>query len=453
MKEKVFDVFIIGVGTAGQVIAYNCRSQGLTVGIADNRPFGGTCALRGCDPKKVLVGAAEAMDWFTRMQGNGIVAKDALVDWRRLIEIKQSFVKDIPGYVEQSLKKAGINAYHGVAKFVAKNAVQIGSHIFKAKHFVVATGAAPVKLAIPGEEHMLISDDFLNLPRLPKRIIFIGGGFISFEFAHVAKRAGAGVTILHRSKRVLSGFDPDLVDLLVKASRDIGIDIVTNTPVVGILKEDSKFIVQTKTNDGKNKAFSADLVVHGGGRVPDLEALDLAKANVAVEQKGVKVNEFLQSVSNPAVYAAGDAAALGLPLTPVAGKEGLVVSTNIVEKNTMKADFAVQPAVVFTVPPLASVGMSEKEVKEQGLDVEVRFAETSGWYTSRRIHEKCSGHKIIIESKTGRILGAHLLGHNGEELINIFALAIKHNIKAKDLEDLIYAYPTHASNIEYMVSD
>ncbi len=453
MKEKVFDVFVIGVGTAGQVIAYNCKSQGLTVGIVDNRPFGGTCALRGCDPKKVLVAAAEAMDFTSRMKGNGIVAKDVKIDWKRLMEVKQEFVKDIPHYVEQSLKKAGIEAYHGSARFISKTTVAVGSQVIRAKHFVVATGAVPVKLGIPGEKHVMISDDFLEMTLLPKRIIFIGGGFISFEFAHVAKRAGADVTILHRSERVLSGFEPDLVDLLMKASKDIGIEIIVNTPVVGVEKNGSKFKVSAKTKDGKKKSFTADLVVHGGGRVPDLESLDLAKANVEVEKRGVKVNEFLQSTSNPAVYAAGDAAALGLPLTPVAGQEGLVVSTNIVKKNTMKVDLRAQPAVVFTVPPLSAVGLREDEAKEKGLAFDVRFSETSGWYASRRIHEKYSGYKTIIEKKTGRILGAHLLGHNAEEIINIFALAIKHNIKAEELENFIYAYPTHASNIAYMISD
>ncbi|MBI4004684.1 NAD(P)/FAD-dependent oxidoreductase [Candidatus Roizmanbacteria bacterium] len=451
MKESTFDVLVIGAGTAGQVVAYNCRSQGLTVGIVDNRPFGGTCALRGCDPKKVLVGATEAIDWIERMKGNGIEAKDVRINWKRLMEVKQTFVKDTPHHVEQSLENAGITTYHGTARFTAKDAIQVDTQTIRAKHFVIATGAAPIKLGVPGEEHVIISDDFLELRDLPKRIIFIGGGFISFEFAHITRRAGSDVTILHRSERVLSGFDPDLVDLLVKASQDLGINIIVNTPVVGIEKRGEEFIVHTKMKDSSEKTFVTDLIVHGGGRVPNLETLNLKMANVALEKKGVAVNEYLQSISNPAVYAAGDAASLGLPLTPVAGKEGLIVATNIIKQNTTKVDFKAQPSVVFTVPPLAAVGMRQEEAKEQGLDFEVKFEEISGWYASRRIHEKYSGYKTLIEKNTARILGAHLLGHNADEIINLFALAIKHNITADDLKNLIYAYPTHASNIEYML--
>jgi glutathione reductase (NADPH) len=165
----------------------------------------------------------------------------------------------------------------------------------------------------------------------------------------------------------------------------------------------------------------------------------------------VLVNEYLQSVSNPSVYAAGDAAAYGLPLTPVAGKEGYLVADNIVGTAKRKADFKAMPSVVFTLPPLATVGLREDEAKARGYDFAVKFADTSSWYSSRRINERFSGYKTLVEKGTGRILGAHLLGHNAEEVINLFAIAIAKNLTAGDLKNTICTYPTKSSDVQYMV--
>lgn len=446
MSKKNFDVLIIGVGTAGQVVAYNSKEAGLSVGIIDNRPPGGTCALRGCDPKKVLVSAAEAIDWYQRLSQLGTIEGKVKIDWPKLAKFKQSFVASVSEYVEKGLKNAGIKFFKGSAKFIDENSLTVDGQILKAKNIVIATGAVPTKLNIPGEQFVTISDDFLDLKKLPKKIIYIGGGYISFEFAHVTKRAGADVKILHRSGKLLPNFDQDLVEMLVKASRDIGIDIHTNEPVVKVEKNGAGFKVHTNSTQ-----YDADLVVHGGGRDAALADLNLEKIKVEYDRKGVKVNEFLQTIKYPNIYAAGDASSYGLPLTPVADKEGLVVSKNIIGKEKVKADFKAIPSVVFTIPPLASVGLTEDQAKEKGVNFETKSADTSSWYSSRRINEKFSYFKTIIEKNTHKILGAHLLGENSEELINLFALAIKFNLTAEDLSKLPYAYPTHTSNIVYMV--
>ncbi len=451
MKEQVFDVIVLGSGTAGQVVSYECLEKKLSVVVVDNRPFGGTCTLRGCDPKKVLVGAGEAVDWIQRMEDFGVSSKDVRINWKRLMEVKKSFVEHVPERVEKGLQDAGAKTFHGTATIIDDKNVSVNGQVISGKHLVIATGASPMKLGISGEEHVTISDDFLELTTLPKKIVFLGGGYISFEFAHLTARAGADVIILQRSEHLLSGFDPDLVGILVKASKALGIAIRTNAPVVGIDKKDSSLFVHTKGTDGKEETVSADLVVHGGGRVPNVFDLRLEKANVQYTKKGVVVNDYLQSVSNPHVFAAGDASEYGLPLTPVAGKEGLVVAHNILHREKKKAKYSEMPSVVFTVPPLASVGMREDEAEKKGLDFDIKFLDTSGWFSSRRIHEKHSGVKTLVEKKTGRILGAHLLGHNAEELINIFALAIAKNIPAEDLRNIIYSYPTHSSDIQYMV--
>src|SRR5215469_17019074 len=167
---KNFDALVIGTGSAGQTAAYTCKEKGLSVAIVDNRPFGGTCANRGCDPKKVLVGSGEAIAFATNLQGKGITS-NLTIDWNALMQFKKTFVKDVPEEVEKGLKHSGIETFHGTAKFIDKNTVKINDEEIAAKHFVIATGATPMKLGITGEEYVKISDDFLDLESLPKRII------------------------------------------------------------------------------------------------------------------------------------------------------------------------------------------------------------------------------------------------------------------------------------------
>jgi glutathione reductase (NADPH) len=200
---------------------------------------------------------------------------------------------------------------------VDSTAVGVGEDVLEGRKVVVAAGAMPRKLGIPGEQYVTTSDRFLELEELPRRIVFIGGGYISFEFAHVAARAGAEVTILHRGQHPLEVFDPDLVGQLVERTKRLGVGVEVGKAVVSVEKSDDKLSVHVSTV-GEREVFEADLVVHGAGRVPEIDDLNLAAAGVQTEERGVSVNEYLQSISNPAVYAAGDAAASGLPpLTPI----------------------------------------------------------------------------------------------------------------------------------------
>lgn len=452
MARKQFDLVVIGTGSAASAVAYPCRSAGWSVAVIDLRPFGGTCALRGCDPKKVLVGAAEVIDWNYRMHGKGIRAEKLSIDWAELMRFKRSFTDPVPQRREESFSKAGFVAFHGRAQFVGLTTVQVGTDTLEGRYMVVATGAQPVTLQIPGTEHLTTSDQFLELDVLSPRIVFVGGGYISFEFAHIAARAGAQVTILHRGVRPLSHFDPDLVEQLVQRTRDLGVDVQLQAEVKGIERTSSGLIVCTSVA-GETRMFETNMVVHGAGRVPEIDDLGLDAAGVQYDAKrGVKVNEHLQSVSNPAVYAAGDAAASsGPPLTPVAGYEGEIVATNLLKGNHRKTDYRAVPSVVFTVPPLAAVGLSEQKARDEGLRFRTHRETTSTWYSSRRLGERISGFKVLIEEGTDHILGAHLLGPHAEEVINIFALAIQFGLTAKDLSSLKYAYPTHASDIWYML--
>jgi glutathione reductase (NADPH) len=483
-EDYVFDLIVIGTGTAASTTAHECSSVGWKVAIIDSLSFGGTCALRGCDPKKVLVEAAKIVDSAQGHQNKGISGSDKVrIKWSDLIRFKRTFTEPFPKQREEGYKKVGIVPFHGHAQFVGRNEVKVGEEeeeeksknnnknniVLSGKKILVATGAKPVDLNIPGSENIITSDKFLEFgeDHLPNRIVFVGGGYVSFEFAHIAARAGAKVTILHRGKQPLEHFDPDLVSLLIQRSRDIGIDIHLQSAVEKIdnSSNDDSYIVQysdtspsiVPNNSNNQKKITTqiecDMVVHGAGRIPNIEGLDLAAAGVEYTRQGIKVNEYLQSVSNPSIYAAGDVSASGgLPLTPVASYEGSLVATNLIKGNVLTSNYRGLPSVVFTIPPLTSVGMQENEAKESGFRFRIKHENTASWASSRRVGETCSGFKVLIDQDSDRILGAHMLGPHAEEIINIFSMAIRLGLTAKDLTDpLLYAYPTNASDVVYML--
>src|SRR6266851_1308958 len=231
---KNFDLIVVGTGAAGTSAAYACRSAGWNVAIVDSRPFGGTCALRGCDPKKVLVGATEVIERTRQMAGKGIASEDARIDWPALMRFKRAFTDPVPADREQQFLQTGIAVFHGRARFTDKTTIKVGDDTLIGRFVLVVAGARPATLNVPGEEYLTTSDEFLELDRLPSRIIFVGGGYISLEFAHVSARAGAQVQILHRGARPLERFDPDMVGQLVKATEELGVPVRLNTAVQSI---------------------------------------------------------------------------------------------------------------------------------------------------------------------------------------------------------------------------
>jgi glutathione reductase (NADPH) len=446
---KQYDLVVIGTGAAAQVASFRMREAGWSVAVIDSRPFGGTCALRGCDPKKVLVGGAETVDMARRMNGRGVDGK-VRVDWPDLIAFKRTFTDPVPQSLEKEYADTGIDAYHGRASFTDRETLQVEGEMLKARHFLIASGARPAPLGFPGEEHLITNEEFLALEKLPKRIVLVGGGYIAAEFSHVGARAGAKVTVLQRGERTLKAFDRDLVGWLMEKFTELGIDVRTETAVEAVEKKGAGFVVKARSRDGP-AAVRTDLVVHAGGRIPDIDSLDLNAAGVERAGKRLKLNEFLQSVSNPAVYAAGDAAAAGPPLTPVASHDAKIVAANLLEGKRHRPDYRAVPSVAFTIPPIAMVGLGEETARERGVKFRVKAEKVPDWYTARRAAETVYGYKTLVAEDTGRILGAHLVGPHADEIINVFALAIRHELSAEELKATIFAYPTGASDIAYML--
>lgn len=262
---------------------------------------------------------------------------------------------------------------------------------------------------------------------------------------HVDLIGCADVRIVHSGAHALHGFDSDLADMLVERYRSIGIDVVLNARVNAVEGEPGRLVMTTASG-----TFEEDMAVHTAGRVPDVENLGLEAADVRYDRHGVAVDETMRSITNPRFFAAGDAASIGLPLTPVASRQGGIAARNILGESAA-FDGTATPSVVFGDPPLACVGMREADLGDHAGDVDVVFNDMSSWFTSRRLGQTHSGSKVLVDKRSGLILGAHVLGAGAEEIISLFALAMRHGIKRDELRQLLTDYPTVSSDVQYMV--
>ncbi|EAA0093652.1 NAD(P)/FAD-dependent oxidoreductase [Listeria innocua] len=442
MTEFTYDVVIIGSGASGTAVAFEAQAAGLKVAIVEERSWGGTCVLRGCDPKKVLVGAAEARNLSTRLRGKGI-KEAATISWTDLMAFKETFVEDVPESRLESFHEAGIETFFGPASFQNENTLQVGNDILSAKKIVIATGATPNTLKVEGQEHIQTSDDFLSLEKLPDSVVFIGGGYISFEFASIALAAGRDVHIIHHNSEPLKKFDPDFVAALVATLKEEGIHFHFDTDITKINKNGEKLHIE-----GKNGfSLETDLIIGATGRTPNIAHLAIDKANIDYTKKGITVNEKLQTPNHPHIYACGDVAATkGAPLTPVVSMEAALVAKNILGGNE-KIDYPAIPSVVFTSPKLASIGISMEEANANPEKYQIKNHDTTNWYTYRRTNEKIALAKIIEDRETGQIKGAHFLSEEADYMINYIAILMKANLTLADLQSVIFAYPSPASDL------
>lgn len=447
MDER-YDVVVVGTGTAASQVVAPLAKAGKRVLVVDEREFGGTCALRGCQPKKILVAAAAAVHRARQMADIGVAGR-VRIDWAALQAHRKEFTDPVPESTRDGFAEAGAETARGHARFVAPDRLAIGDREVRAATIVLATGARPRTLDIDGEEHLSTSEDFLSLPELPERIVFVGGGYVSMELAFVAAVAGAQVTVLEQEPRVLGGFDAGLVGKLAAAAADAGIRVETDACADRIERRDGRLVVGCRAQKGRE--FEADLVVHGAGRVPNLDGLGLEAGHVKRAKAGIEVDGMLRSVSNPDVRAIGDCAATPFKLSPTGDMEGRAVAKDLLGEDAEPPDYSAVATVAFTLPPLARVGLDEEQAEEKGMRFDVNEGDMSDWATSRRIGQKHAGYKLLIEKETDRILGAHLLGAGAEEVIDVFALAMRHGLTRKALLHTVWSYPTHVSDVNSML--
>lgn len=451
---KTYDVIVIGTGTAGQTAAARlAAAAGIRVAVAEASPTpGGVCALKGCQAKKWFYEVAETVARCRALHAIGITTLPQ-VDWGQILAEKNSFTSQVPERTRRRLAKRGIDYLEGTTTFVDESTLRVGEASFQPRYVVVATGSIPMSLPIQGAEHLASSDQFLDLSVLPPRIAFVGGGFVSFEFAHYAARLGSSpghIHILETQKRPLASFDADMVDQLVKASREEGIEIHTEIAISAIERQGGTFII----NFAAGEPLEVDLVVNGAGRTANIDALNLAAAGVAHSEKGIQVDRLMRT-SNPHVFAVGDCVA-SPQLARLADLEAKTAARAILaadggEEPTGIEYYAV-PAVLFTYPQLGMVGKTEDRLKEEQIPYRASFKTELDWATFRRIGMSHAAFKVLA-GEDGRILGAHFLADHTSGVIDIFKQAMMDGLTADELYDrnILSPYPSRESDVVYML--
>lgn len=450
MRNEKYDVVIIGSGPAGGTVARKCRKAGLSVAVVERDGWGGVCPLRGCEPKKVLVDAAHTVFRFRDMSGLGPVG-EAGIDWPSLMKFKRSLIDPISPAVFKSYEKAGIKTVPGEGAITEDRKVAVeGYGVIEGRDIVIATGARPRKQPEDDAGLVIYSDQFLELDEIPQSIAFLGGGFISIEYAFVAAAAGAEVSVIHRSERILRGFSLKLSQTLLEAMKEAGIRVYMNHGITSLESSGSGVRINTRHSDtDKESSFEVDLAVSAIGRVPNIDGIGLEEAGIEIGKSGIRVNSKMQCVNNPNVYAIGDCAEPDKSLTPTAALHAEVAANNIIGSKSHESDLTGSASAVFSHPPLAAVGLSVEEASEDKHII--HSGDASKWSEHKRLGIKHAGYEVIEDAETGKILGAHYLGQHAEEIINLFGMAIRHGLTRKELLAQPWAYPSFGYALWYML--
>ncbi len=448
MRES-YNVIIIGGGNAGFGVSSVAHEAGKSIAFIEARDFGGTCPNRGCTPKKVLVAAAHAMHEIEQAPIHGIEVSKPKLNWAKLIEREKNLISFIPEAMQGLAEKRG-DVFRGTARFIGPNEVEVDGQIIHGKDIVIATGSKPRPLPIPGTEHMITSDEVLSDATLPKEVAFIGGGVIAMEFSHIYARAGVQVTIFEALPQLLPRMDSDAVSALQVETERLGVAVKTGVSVTAIEKTADGLRVEFE-HDGRNQSLLAERVVNGAGRVANIDGLNLDAAGVGHDGHRILIDDTMRSTSNSSVWVAGDAVTSSAQLSPIATYEGQIVGHNIVHGPTKRPDYSVIPSAVYTIPALSTVGLTEAEARKKGLDVSLTVSDMSGWFSTKTYAETAAWSKVLVDKSTDQVLGAHILGHHGDELIHLFAMAMRHGISASDLKSSLYAFPTFAADMKSLI--
>ncbi len=445
MAKYDFDMFTIGAGSGGVASSRRAGSYGARVAIAEESRVGGTCVIRGCVPKKLLVYGAQFAEAFADAAGYGWQVAPPVHDWASLIAAKDKEIGRLEGVYHRLLKESGVTLVEGRARLIDPHTVEVHGKRYTAANILVATGAHPVLPAIPGIEHAITSNEALDLPALPRRIIIVGGSYIAVEFAGIFQGLGAEVTLVIRGEELLRGFDDDLRVALAQELRRRGVDIRARTQIARIDKRDHGYDLATAQGD----VLSADLVMYATGRRPNTRGLALEAVGVRLNEAGaVMVDEWSRSTV-PHIYAVGDVTDR-LNLTPVAIAEGRALAETLFNDNPMKMDHVNVPTAVFSQPPIGTVGLSERAARQAHGSVDIYRARFRPMKHTVSGREEFTLMKLVVDPRTDRVLGAHMIGPDAPEIIQGLAIAIKAGATKRHFDQTIGIHPTAAEEFVTM---
>ena len=434
-----FDLFTIGGGSGGVRASRFAAGYGAKVAIAEERWFGGTCVNVGCVPKKLFSYAAHVREDLHDAQGFGWTASGLSFDWPTLVANKDKEIHRLNGIYEQVLGKAGVEIVKGRATIVGPNAVEVAGRQITARHILVATGGRPLRDDVPGCKLAKLSDDLFFLPKLPERVLVVGGGYIGVEFAGIFNGLGCTVVLSHRSDPFLRGFDDDVRKFLAMEMMKKHIRLAFNCSVQRL--EQAGEAVRVSMSDGKSADY--DLVVYAIGRRPNVEGLGLEQVGVKFNTKGAIAVDAWSQTSVPSIHAIGDVTDR-MNLTPVALAEGMALAKTLFTGERSKIDYDNVPTAVFSQPPIGTVGLSEQTARQRGLAVDIYKTEF------RPLKHTLSGNhertliKLVVEQRSERVLGAHMVGIDAPEILQGIAIALKAGATKRVFDETIGIHPTAA---------
>ncbi len=445
MADRDVDLFVIGGGSGGVRAARIAAGYGASVLVAEEYRLGGTCVIRGCVPKKLMVYASHVRHELDEAAGFGWTIPEATFDWSTLIANKDKEIARLEAAYTFNVEKAGAKIVKARATFEDAHTLRLSTgETVRAKHVLIATGGTPNHgEAIPGIEHVISSNEVFHLKTFPKRVVIQGGGYIALEFACIFAGLGADVTVIYRGENILRGFDDDVRKHVRSEMEKSGITVLTGCIVTKVEKHGESFTAHLSSGS----SVAADQVMFAVGRHPNVKGLGLEKAGVALNpvNGGIAVNEFSQT-NVPHIYAVGDVTHR-INLTPVAIREGHAFADTVFGNRPMQVDHAYIPTAVFTQPEVGTVGLTEAEARAQYTHVDIYKTDFRSLKSTMSGSESRVMMKLIVDASTDRILGCHIVGPEAGELIQVVGIAVKMKATKADFDATMAVHPTAAEEL------
>jgi len=440
-----YDLFVIGAGSGGVRACRIAAGHGAKVAVAEEYRVGGTCVIRGCVPKKLLVYGSHYRDELEDAASYGWIGVGGKFDWPTLRDNVQKEVTRLNAAYIATLERNRVEIFNARATFVDEHALEVGTRRITARHILVATGGRPATPAFAGAEHAFSSNEAFHLPELPRRMVVYGGGYIATEFAGIFHGLGVEVTQLYRGQLILRGWDAEMREKLQAAYVAKGVRVRLGAEIAAVERSGTGFTL-TLSDGGR---LETDAVMHAIGREPNTAGFGLDRVGVTLDGKGaVKVDAFSQS-SRPHIYAIGDVTNR-LQLTPVAIREGHAFADTVFGKAPWSVDHTNVPSAVFSQPALASVGLSEEAARAQGMDVRIfrsDFRPMKHTISGRQERTLC---KLVVDAKSDRVVGAHMLSPDAPEIIQSLAVAVRLGATKRDFDQTVALHPSAAEEFVLM---
>ena len=447
MAEFDYDLFVIGAGSGGVRASRISASHGARVAIAEEYRVGGTCVIRGCVPKKLLVYGSHFAEDLTDAKRFGWNTDGATFDWPTLRDNVAAEVDRLEGLYGQTLDNNKVEILHERAIVIGPNRVQLATgREVSAKYILIATGAWPAVPNVPGAELGITSNEVFHLPELPKRAVIAGAGYIANEFAGIFNELGVDVTLVTRGDKMLRSYDQEIVEKLIGMSREKGIDIRMNFPFKGASKQaDGSLLI----DGGDQGTIETDLLIWAVGRTPHTKGLGLKEAGVALDKDDAVIVGDDNRSNVPSIYAVGDVTNR-VQLTPVAIREGHAFADSVFGNNPRTIDYTTIPTAVFSNPPLAGVGLTEDQARDKLGDIKVYKSDFRAMKNVLAGRNERALYKMVVDATTDKVVGLHMIGPDSAEILQAAAIAVKAGLTKQAFDDTVALHPSMAEELVLM---